>query len=221
MNNSDSFSEAWLPQPECRLLKQMYGIAGDGLQYLYYKRWFNENEQYIQQIDSGWYTYTVNGYYDLSLRNWCMLFGTYDEPTHYHKLLDYTGIKSNLQTIYLGGEIDKNKLREKLLESMSISFEDFCAYHKCVVEYRNKYLSHREHHPNQIKDGDLTYPRLDIARQSLLSIFFILIQILREYPNTSTKDNKYFCEYKNFNSIDAIEEYSTKIYPEKLLCIKK
>ncbi|HAU0782367.1 TPA: hypothetical protein JBH16_15265, partial [Legionella pneumophila] len=163
MRNTGIFQDVWLPQEECRLLKQMYSLAGDGLQYLYYKKWFSENELNISQIDSAWYTYTVNGYYDLTLRNWCMLFGNYSEPTHYFKLQDYNGIKKYLQSIFGFMEIDKDKLREELLKLAGLSLQEFSSYHSLVLDYRNRYLSHREHHPDQINDGDLTYPILDTA----------------------------------------------------------
>lgn len=128
-----------------------------------------------------------------------MLFGTYKEPTHYVNLFaGGINIKNKLQTIY-SAEIHKDKLCEELLKSIDLNFNDFCSYHKQMVDYRNRYLSHREHHPDRINDGDLTFSCLDIVKQTFLSIFFILIQILREYPNNRSEKNNFLCNYQNFS----------------------
>lgn len=142
-----------------------------------------------------------------------MLFGTDSEPTHYSKLLAEEKIAEKLSTLSHSPNIDRNALRTVILNSANISLEEYDAYWTRTTSYRNQSLIHREHHPNKIRNRELQYPILDPAKQTLMSLYILLIKLARTYPNEPDQHNVYPVEFISEDSIDKLESYLQSVNP--------
>lgn len=181
---------------------------------------------YIQNLDSikkkfttiphlcNWYRYTVNAYYDLAIANWCKLFGSYSEPTHYYHILDTINLQSKLIEIKINPP-NKPKLKAKLIAySNNLSEKEFNKYHKLTKDYRDRSLIHREHLPEEINDGDLRYPMLDIAKETFLSLTLILIELARKFSSQRDVVNYFRFIYDDLHDKEQINNLTDKSIPK-------
>lgn len=204
----------YLPHTEYRSITALYSLACDGIHYCLYKEYFDSIENKFNNTPHlyNWYILTVNAYYDLAISNWCKLFGSYSEPTHYYHLLGIHALKTKLIEININPP-NKEQLKSNLLILSKLSINDFDQYHQLTKDYRDKNLIHREHSPTKIKDGDLSYPKIDTAKENFLSLTLILIKLAKRFPNTQDKINCYQFIYDDFDSKDKILELIQKSIP--------
>ena len=86
-----------------------------------------------RQLQSEFWTLTIDAHLLRAVTNWCMVFGSdKSEPTHW-KQLSITDSKS----LY-------NSFREGLFEATDLNRHTWPQYWKSVVDFRNKYAVHRE-----------------------------------------------------------------------------
>jgi hypothetical protein len=87
----------YIPHIEYRLIRELYNLSCEGVYYCLYKEYFDsiKNKFNTSHVYS-WYCHTINAYYDLAIGHWCKIFGSYSEPTHYHKLLYTQSLKIKL-----------------------------------------------------------------------------------------------------------------------------
>ena len=213
-SNLSNHRKSFCPQPESRILKSMIGIAGNGLHYIYYKRLFDNFESTILNANRDWFTLTINGYYDLAVYNWGMLFGSKSEPTHYKKLITYDSTARFLSTILTKNEICEQDLYDYLLKSIGVSDAEYKRIHKQILDYRNRYLTHREHAPEEINNGDLIFPQLDNIRKSFESVYLVLVKILQFYPDAPSTTCSYPVCYLSVNSHTEIEDFIEHTFPD-------
>ncbi len=120
--------------------------------------WKVENSQ-RQLINNNDFWKRANGnFLDMATIEWCKLF------------LDKNKNKSdfaecNWKNIFK----NHDEWRSDLLTNMSISLGDFEKAGKSILDYRNKYLAHRER-----SSKDLFYPRTDFMLQSTLHLHKML-----------------------------------------------
>lgn len=204
----------YLGHDESRLISAIYSLAGNGLYYCIYKKYFdslvekfkNDPHLYI------WHKHTLNAYYDLAITNWCKIFGAYSEPTHYQRM-----VNSNLATKFVEIDINppnKEILKAILLKNAGLSEPEFNEYQGLTTEYRNRNLIHREHSPDEINDGDLIYPDLHIATETFLSLLLILIEVAKKYPTIKDQLNRYELIYDDFSDKNKIRELIKKSLPK-------
>jgi hypothetical protein len=94
---SHSKLKSYLSQSDSRLINALYSTCLEGVYYCLYKEYFDKIESLFKSKPSAfWYIQTVNAYYDLAVINWCKIFGSYTEPTHYSKIFNHDFIKSKL-----------------------------------------------------------------------------------------------------------------------------
>lgn len=193
----ESQKKAYLPHVEWRLLSAIYELAYAAVYYIEYKRYFDSIKI---KLDSSnvWYTYTVNAYYDSAIFNWCKLFGSYSEPTHYYQLLSTPLLKEMLVKVNIN-LTDRTHLKRFILNNCSLSIIQFDKYHKLVKDYRDKNLIHREHSPTKINDGDLSYPILGIAKKTVFSLISLVIKIARTFPQDQSNSNFYSFQYHDLS----------------------
>jgi hypothetical protein len=116
---------------------------------------------------------------------------------------------------------NKENLKLKLLEISKVSGDAFDKYHQSTKDYRDRNLIHREHSPQEIKDGDLHYPIIAIANKTFLSLTMILIQLIKSYPNSPDSAHAYKLIYDDVGQkeqiIQLIEESIPKFIGEVTL----
>jgi hypothetical protein len=190
----------YLARTEKRLITAMYELTCEGFIYATYANEIDKNHNQLESSKKVWRQLTRNAYYDAAIRNWCMLFGSRNEPTHYSKLLTSEIFKSHLIQLNIGSTVDE--LRTKLLMDADLTREMHSQYHQATKKYRDMYLIHREHSPNIINDGDLNFPILDSAIRLFYSLFGILVKLADTFESKPiTKyDFKYISYTKRHNS---------------------
>jgi hypothetical protein len=169
--------------------------------FQFYRPKFKDKPDYV------WFICTVNAYYDLAVSHWCKIFGSYPESTHYHHLLETQLLKTKLLELSIN-PVDKEHLKHAILSGCDLQSSDYDNYHQLTKEYRDRNLIHREHSPSEINDGDLYFPNLEIAKQTLLSLTLILIKLAKRFPETQDEVN---CFKFLYDDIDSQEKISTLI----------
>lgn len=170
MKDLDSnFKTVYLPRKEKRLINAMYELVCEGLICATYTNEIDKKENNFVSSRQVWHRFTRNAYYDSAIRNWCMLFGSRNEPTHYSKLLTFEIFKASLSEINVGSAVED--LRKKLLKEASVTIEVHEEYHQATKKYRDMYLVHRQHYEFQVVreviDMDDWLDKLRIRRQTL------------------------------------------------------
>ena len=154
----------YLPQDEFRLLYQQVSILRDGICYSYYYKKFEHFLSTHTLPQEDFYRFSSNAYYDEIILSWCKIFGSYNEPCHYKEILKYQSIKECLESIQHGLS------NEELLSSFLLDYADktgeYKKYHEETKKYRDMYLIHREHAITKVSDGDIIFPKVDIAERA-------------------------------------------------------
>ncbi|HAT9402036.1 hypothetical protein SDC32_11690 [Legionella pneumophila serogroup 8] len=211
---NDFMHRAFCPLEESRILSQMINITGNGIQYIYYKKLFDTLADKVLVENHDWFMLTVNGYYDLAVYNWSMLFGSHSEPTHYKKLIEYKNISEYLSKILSCSEVNKKNLQDYILNCMGLTEKEYKKIHRKIKDYRDRYLAHREHHPSKINNDDLVFPETNVIKKALESLYLLLIKIIKYFPNTPDKNNNRYVSYLLLNSYEDIEEFAKLTFPK-------
>lgn len=210
---NDFMHSSFCPHDESRILSQMLNITGNGIQYVYYKKLFDTLADRVLVDNQDWFMLTLNGYYDLAVYNWSMLFGAYSEPTHYKKLLEHKNISECLCQILGFDQVDKESLQCYLLDCIKLSDEEYKKAHQKICDYRDRFLAHREHSPSKINNGDLIFPELNIIKKSLEAFYLLLVKIIRSFPDSPDENNNYHVSYLLLQSYEDIEEFVKLTFP--------
>jgi len=204
----------YMPHTEYRLISAMYGLVCDGVTYCMYKDYFDSISGAFKNTPNHiWFIHTVNAYYDLAISNWCKIFGSYSEPTHYHKLLETQALRAKLLEIGLA-LADADQLRDYILDRAGLKLDEYGSYHELTKDYRDRNLIHREHSPDEIKDGDLYFPRLAIAKDTFLSLVLLLINLAKKFPEIGDEVNSYKFLYDDFSGKSQICSLIERSFPK-------
>lgn len=117
---------------------------------------------YVEQLRVNIWVYTFNNFMEMAVLNWCHLFGNDTDDLHWLTIMANT-----------------DEFREKLLEAVDMNFNEWKAYRKTVIDYRNKDVAHIEVRP----EGDV--PQMDIALTAAFyyySVALAEIRTLHDYP---------------------------------------
>lgn len=87
-------------------------------------------------------------------QNWCKIFGSTNEDTHWKQISEKNEIK-NLIAPYS---------KDSILNATSLSNDEWEDYHSNMLTLRNKYFAHFD-----IKAMQLHYPNLDVALNAAIS----------------------------------------------------
>ncbi|MFC7780277.1 hypothetical protein [Legionella taurinensis] len=197
----------FLPQEESRILKQMIQVVGNGIQCIFYKRYIEGTDEAFKNENNDWYVVTVNAYYDSAVRDWCAIFGSRKEPLHYQNLLKHNSISELLRTIIPTNDSILDGLKNHILSAISMSPKEFVIYHSATKDYRDRYLIHREYHPQHINDNDLTTPLLQPMMDSFIALYLLVVKLIKNFPLKQDNVNMYSVPFIDVNSKDAVETY--------------
>jgi|GEM_PF-6888706 len=204
----------YMPQTEYRLISAMYGLVCDGITYCMYKNHFDSLSNSFKGTPNHiWFIHTVNAYYDLAVSHWSKMFGSHSEPTHYYNLIETQSLVIKLLDV--GIEVaNKEHLKNFLLKGCNLKAEDYDSYHQLTKEYRDRNLVHREHSPDEINDGDLYFPKLDIAKETFLALALLLIRLVKKLPEVADEVNSYKFLYDDFSEKPQICSLIEKSFPK-------
>ncbi|MDP3297214.1 MAG: hypothetical protein Q8N09_06420 [Thermodesulfovibrionia bacterium] len=108
-----------------------------------------------------------NNFFDFVILEWCKIFGTDSEPTHWKNLVD-----------------DHVSFRAKLLARVKSNETDWKDYWEYMITYRNNLISHHQ------KDPSVTHhPDFDKGIEASYYYYEYLIKKLRGLGNTQYPDN--------------------------------
>jgi len=152
--------------------------------------------QYKDEFEQNWWILIYNNFFDIAILEWCKVFGTDSEPTHWKNLIT-----------------DHDVFRQGLLSALGTDQASYNAYWETVTSYRNKLLAHRTREPS-VKN----YPTLDFALKSSFYYYSILIQMLRSYPD----DLKHYYDrsFRQAVKFAELSYHSTKALKESVDIVK-
>ncbi len=83
------------------------------------------------QLQNEFWTLTIDAHLLRATINWCMVFGSENEPTHWTRLVKQS-------------ESLARAFRAELFETTGLDKEHWHQYWKSMTKFRNKYAAHRE-----------------------------------------------------------------------------
>ncbi len=109
-------------------------------------------------FNQDYWILVFNNFYDTAILEWCKVFGTDNEPTHWKTLVD-----------------DHESFRKSLLDCIGIDEPDWKSYWQQVRDYRNNLITHHQKTPKVTQ-----YPTLDIALEAAFFYYEWLVKKLDE-----------------------------------------
>ena len=110
--------------------------------------------------DGDFWRFTQNCYGEIACLNWCHLFNSRNnDPVHYWKLFGEDRLAD------LGEKYSYDEVKARFLNCAGLNEKECKDFRISVVDFRNKFTSHREY-----KGGPITFPRLEIARLMCLEM---------------------------------------------------
>jgi hypothetical protein len=97
--------------------------------------------QYKEEFNQNYWILICNNFLDMAILEWCKVFGSNREKTHWEKLVD-----------------DHASFQQGLLKALKIDQSGWEAYRKDIKKYRDKFIAHHQKDPNRTH-----YPHLDIS----------------------------------------------------------
>ena len=117
--------------------------------------------KYKDEFSQKYWIFVFNNSFDMSILEWCKVFGTDSEPTHWKKLVE---------------EHDHDNFREGLLKHINLTDPEWDRYWREVKDYRNNLITHFRKDPKIIR-----YPSLDNIINSTFYYYEWLVKKLEEY----------------------------------------
>lgn len=113
---------------------------------------------------------------DVAVLEWCKIFGTDDQPTHWKKIVCAS---------------DQAAFRKNLLVALKIDESAWSAYWREMQNYRNEHVAH-----HVVPSNVSRYPMLDIALASSYFYYKYLVGELRKLDDVSKfpSDLESYCE---------------------------
>lgn len=115
-------------------------------------------KKYKDGFNQNYWILVFNNFYDAAVLEWCKVFGTDNEPTHWKTLVD-----------------DHTSFRKGLLARIGIGEHGWESYWKQVRDYRNNLITHHQKTPKVTQ-----YPPLDNALEAAFFYYEWLVKKLDE-----------------------------------------
>ncbi len=123
--------------------------------------------KYTGSFQQNYWILIFNNFLDMAVLEWCKVFGSHGEPTHWKNLVD-----------------DHTSFRTGLLRRLELDEDKWEAYWKDMKEYRDYQIAHYKKPPNLTN-----YPSLDIALEASYYYYEWIIQKLRSLGHSGYPDN--------------------------------
>jgi hypothetical protein len=136
------------------------------------------------EFNQSYWIIIFNNFYDMAILEWCKIFGTDNEPTHWKALVS---------------DSDCSSFRNGLLKRIGLDESGWQSYWKEIRDYRNNALAHHRKSPMVTR-----YPPLDNVLQSAFYYHGWLVKqleaigIIEEPNNLEAYYNSYIRQAKLF-----------------------
>ena len=153
--------------------------------------------KYKDDFDQIYWILTFNNFFDLAILEWCKVFGTDSEPTHWKTIVD-----------------DHEAFRTGLLSCIGLNESEWNRYWVEVKDYRNNIIAHFKKNPRVQQ-----YPSLDIIINSTFYYYEWLVKALDKRGIRQEPENLEEYYYKCLNQAEVFSEKaynSTKNIKEKV-----
>lgn len=155
-------------------------------------------EDYKSQFKQSYWIIIFNNFLDMAVLEWCKVFGTHSEPTHWKKIVE-----------------DHESFRKGLLGRLAMDEGGWKAYWEELKNYRDSQVAHHFRNP------DVThYPTLDAALEACYYYYEWLIANWRGLGNNGYPDDlrdyysRYLDQAKSFshNAFITTKHIEEKVY---------
>jgi hypothetical protein len=116
--------------------------------------------KYKGTFAQNFWIYAFNNYFDMAVLEWCKVFGSRGEPTHWSAVVQ-----------------DADSFRAALLAELKLSRDEWRGYWEQMKNYRDLAVVHHMQDPRVT-----SYPTLDIALQATSFYYKFLVCALRDLP---------------------------------------
>jgi len=123
--------------------------------------------RYKNNFNQNYWILIYNNFLDIAVMEWCKIFGSYKEPTHWKTVVD-----------------DHDIFRQNLLKALNIDDAAWKSYWMSMKDYRDIQVAHHQYNPNVTH-----YPNLNIALESSFYYYNWLISKLRSLGIHSFPDD--------------------------------
>ena len=115
---------------------------------------------YGDSLDQNFWIFAFNNFFDLSVLEWCKIFGSRREPTHWASVVS-----------------DEHVFRSELLTRLKLTPDEWESYWSQMKNYRDISVAHHTKDPKFTK-----YPHLDTALASTVFLYGHLVDQLEHAP---------------------------------------
>ena len=115
---------------------------------------------YCKSFDQNFWIYAFNNYFDMSVLEWCKVFGSRQEPTHWTSVVG-----------------DEDAFRTGMLAEIELTLAEWESYWTEMKNYRDISVAHHTKDPKLTK-----YPNLDTALASTFFFYGHLVTLLKDAP---------------------------------------
>lgn len=197
------YSKNYFSEQDFKFFHQIYMLVIECLQNeVYYD---NLKQIKLEGPISAWRITTLNSYLQVIVTKWNNLFNIHgnDKQTNFKKLTQY-GAK--LKRIGIKTPDEKGILNH-ILQAANIKENEFEAIKNNLINYRNKFVSHKDLIFLTSNDNKLFHPMIEDIKKLTWSLYQLLIQLLATFPIQSNQhENKplfyiYYTSLEEFKSI--------------------
>ena len=134
---------------------------------------------------ANFWAFTQNCYGEIACLNWCHIFKSYsNDPAHYNNLF------GNDALIHIDQKFAHAQVKQQLIMSICSNEVEYEQFRKQVVDFRNKYVSHRDYH-----QGSITFPNLNKAKKECE----LIRDILRDCVSVAAQIDPEYAELEELN----------------------
>jgi hypothetical protein len=196
LTNSDDGPIHFVSLEEASYVKPLIELCCEGIAMCIYYNWIETIRQSRdERNDDFWYTHTQNAYQASIIANWNQLFGANGEEMHYKNLATLGNLAQYLK---LPEDLTERllKLKQMLLAAAATTEAEFDRYWHHVKPYRNEYLSHRKHKPEEDIQKALNkfsgrHPDVGPAYKMFKALYSIVLSMFGGMPRQRTEHNKF------------------------------
>lgn len=115
---------------------------------------------YCDSLNQNFWIYSFNNFFDMSVLEWCKVFGSRREPTHWTTVVS-----------------DEDMFRSDMLTELNLTDDEWESYWIEMKDYRDISVAHHTKNPDLTK-----YPCLDTALASTVFLYGHLVNQLSDAP---------------------------------------
>lgn len=130
--------------------------------------------------DQTYWVFSQNCFGETACLLWCHLFNSRNnDPVHYWKLFGEDRLEP------LSAAFGYKAVKKRLLAAAGFDYGSYDVYRQQVIDFRNKYVSHREY-----EKGSITFPDLKRAASMVLELRVLLEETVQVEHDQNPEDGE-------------------------------